>query len=251
VAESQVPRAMQLQPATPDAHMATTVQLSWQTVQEVGTDIVGEVFYKRFFKLAPESIELFPLSVRQRYQDWASDTEEPELLNHSLESPALWNLWAKFVDAIGSAVAGLHDFNRLVPQLQKLGMRHVGYGLKPEYWRVAEKVLMEVLREGLGDKFTQEAENAWVMVYGFMTATMLAGFEAAKAAESKLSLSTTAGSETVTPTSRSGSTVSPRSTGQTCYSARSSSPIHQMPSLLSVQKRGPGKLMTGSDSGRS
>jgi len=206
VAASRVPRVMQAAQAQPSQHHMTTVQMSWETVKGLGTDKVGEAFYVKFFALEPESVQLFPLSVRQRYRDWADETEEPEVLDASLDSPALRKLWAKVVDAVGSAVAGLHDFNRLVPMLQQLGMRHVGYGLKPEYWRVAEKVLVEVLQEGLGDQFTKEVEMAWVMVYGFMTATMMAGFEAAKAAQAKaqLSLPSYPGSGSITPTSASG-----------------------------------------------
>lgn len=203
VATSRVPRTIHLAQAKPSQHQMTTVQMSWETVKGLGTDKVGEAFYQKFFKLEPESIQLFPLRVRQRYRDWADEEEEPEVLSASLDSPALRKLWAKVVDAVGSAVAGLHDFNRLVPMLQQLGMRHVGYGLKPEYWRLAEKVLVEVLQEGLGDQFTKEVEMAWVMVYGFMTATMMAGFEAAKAAQAQaqLCLSSHTGSGSVTPLS--------------------------------------------------
>jgi len=185
-------------PAHPSSSMMTTVQMSWQRVKEIGTDAVGELFYKKFFALQPESKLLFPVSVRMRYRDWAADGEEHETdLN---DSPALRKLWAKVIDAIGSAVAGLQDVSRLVPMLQQLGMRHVGYGLKTEYFVVAEKVMVEVLKEGLGDFFNKEIENAWVMVYGFMTATMLAGFTEMQAkvrkTESQLRLMATPHSST-------------------------------------------------------
>lgn len=65
---------------------------------------------------------------------------------------------------------------KLVPMLQQLGMRHVGYGLKPEYFDLAGKILIEVLVEWLGEGFTKEVENAWVMVSGFMVATMHGGY---------------------------------------------------------------------------
>jgi len=156
----------------------TTVQMSWVLVKDMGTDVVGEIFYKKFFKAEPESKALFPLRVRARYRDWTSgiDEDQDDLDN----SPALRKLWAKVIDAVGSAVAGLQDVGKLVPMLQKLGMRHVNYGMKVEYFRVAEKILIEVLKEGLADKFTPEIEQAWVMVYSFMSATMIAGLESAR-----------------------------------------------------------------------
>ena len=42
--------------------------------------------------------------------DWASSMEE----DHLESSPALRNLFAKVVEAVGSAVAGLHNLSRLV-----------------------------------------------------------------------------------------------------------------------------------------
>jgi len=114
------------------------------------------------------------MRVRTRYQDWASEAQEDE--NDLDNSPALRKLWAKVIDAVGSAVAGLHDVNKLVPMLNQLGMRHVGYGLKPEYVQLAGTILVDVLKEGLGDACTKEVENSWVMVFGFMSATMLQGF---------------------------------------------------------------------------
>ena len=35
------------------------------------------------------------------------------------------------------------DTTKLVPMLQQLGMRHVNYGLKPEYFNLAGRVLIE------------------------------------------------------------------------------------------------------------
>jgi len=200
---ASAPQRMLCSTSHPSGTMMTTVQMSWVHVKEIGTDAAGELFYKKFFALQPEAKDLFPVSVRMRYRDWTSEEEESETdLNNS---PALRKLWAKVVDAVGSAVAGLQDINKLAPQLQQLGWRHVGYGLKPEYWRVAEQVLVEVLQEGLQDKFTDDVRDAWVMVYGFMTAIMLSGYQSAKAEiaakelewEAQRSYTT----ETATPTS--------------------------------------------------
>eukprot|EP00440_Ansanella_granifera_P062413 gb/GFBE01067671.1/.p1 GENE.gb/GFBE01067671.1/~~gb/GFBE01067671.1/.p1 ORF type:complete len:448 (+),score=77.94 gb/GFBE01067671.1/:1-1344(+) len=221
-AQPAVPRAPKGNPkaaAQPSTAMMTTVQRSWHLVKETGTDVVGEMFYKKFFELEPEAKELFPVSVRMRYRDWASDGNEDE--SDLYNSGGMRKLWAKVIDAIGSAVAGLHDVTKLVPMLHQLGMRHVGYGLKPEYFQVAEKVMVMVLKEGLGDQFTTEIENAWVMVYGFMSATMLAGYNEMRAkiqaSQSKLQLQGIARSvgesrtELMTPSSAAASVKSTRS----------------------------------------
>eukprot|EP00930_Biecheleria_cincta_P077404 TRINITY_DN6469_c0_g1_i1.p1 TRINITY_DN6469_c0_g1~~TRINITY_DN6469_c0_g1_i1.p1 ORF type:complete len:380 (-),score=89.18 TRINITY_DN6469_c0_g1_i1:120-1259(-) len=204
-ASGAVPRALQNQALQPETEMATTVQMSWERVKELGTDRIGAFFYQQFFVLEPEAVKLFPLAVRQRYQDWTCEGEEPEVLSPSSDSPALRKLWGKFIDAVGSAVAGMHDLQMLVPMLQQLGMRHLGYGLEPHYFKVAEKVLIEALKFNLGDIFTKDVEMAWVMVYGIMTSTMLSGVHMAaeQAAQASRSCSSTAGSGILTPTSGS------------------------------------------------
>ena len=111
-------------------------------------------------------------------QDW--DTDEEENPDDPTHSPALRNLWAKFISVVGSAVAGIQDGGRLVPMLQQLGMRHASYGLKPGYFHLAGKILVDVIGEWLGDSFTKEVENAWVMVSSFMIATMLSGYNMAQ-----------------------------------------------------------------------
>ena len=168
-------RPLQAKGLVTGSHM-TAVQMSWQQVKQLGTDVVGGLFYKKFFMLEPSAKALFPMSMRLRYKDWDTDEEEGE---DPSNSPALRKLWAKFITVVGSAVAGIQDTARLVPMLQALGMRHVGYGLKSEYFDLAGKVLIEVLAEWLGEGFTKEVENAWVMVSGFMVATMHGGFMSA------------------------------------------------------------------------
>ncbi|CAJ1447121.1 unnamed protein product [Effrenium voratum] len=190
---------------------STSVQSSWAHLKEIGTSVVGEFFCKKIFELRPEIKELFPASVRCRYRDWSTDEEEDELSLAS--SPALRRLFGRVIDAVGSAVAGLQDMNKMVPALTQLGMRHAGYNVKEEYFQVFEKALIITLREGLGDLFTKEVEFAWNMVFTFMTATMLSGFRSAQAAvrakQAELSvkepnMSTTA-TPSETPSSCSGS----------------------------------------------
>mmetsp|Transcript_65910 Transcript_65910/g.155227 ORF Transcript_65910/g.155227 Transcript_65910/m.155227 type:complete len:434 (-) Transcript_65910:301-1602(-) len=173
---SSLPRSMPGATVSLNNNAMTTVQMSWMQVKQLGTETVGGLFYKKFFQIEPNAKALFPLSVRMRYKDWDTDEEEGD---DPTNSPALRKLWAKFITVVGSAVAGIQDCAKLVPNLQTLGVRHVSYGLKAEYLNIANKVLIEVLSEWLGESFTKEVENAWVMVSGFMIATMMAGYKAA------------------------------------------------------------------------
>lgn len=155
--------------------MKNDVARSWEKVLEVGICVVGEVLYKYTFQLAPEAMNLFPLHVRQKYQEW-DDEEEPE---NFMESPALRKLFSKVVNAVGCAVAGLHDTTELVPMLLQLGGRHINYGVPEPYWEVLGRALMMTLREIQGDSFTPDVEQAWSNVYAFISSLMIQGLRTA------------------------------------------------------------------------
>ena len=65
-------------------------------MKEMGTDVFGGLFYKRFFQLEPAATSLFPLSLRSRYKNWDSDQQETEDLS---ESPALRRIFGRFLEA--------------------------------------------------------------------------------------------------------------------------------------------------------
>eukprot|EP00440_Ansanella_granifera_P005696 gb/GFBE01006182.1/.p1 GENE.gb/GFBE01006182.1/~~gb/GFBE01006182.1/.p1 ORF type:complete len:141 (+),score=32.60 gb/GFBE01006182.1/:1-423(+) len=76
--------------SAPTDKMITSVKMSWAHLQEIGTEVVGEFFYKKLFELNAETKRLFPMSVRRRYRDWANDEEEDE--HDPNNSPALRRL---------------------------------------------------------------------------------------------------------------------------------------------------------------
>ncbi|NPU92704.1 MAG: hemin receptor [Gammaproteobacteria bacterium] len=79
----------------------------------------------------------------------------------------------KLMQMIGAAVGKLKDLDTLVPILQNLGKRHVGYGVKPSHYDTVGGALLLTLEQGLGDAFTPEVKEAWTVVYGIMAKTMI------------------------------------------------------------------------------
>jgi len=165
--------------------MTGDVQRSWEKVQELGTAVVGERIYKAFFEIVPEAAECFPIHVRMKYKEWTA--EEGEEGSDLANSAALGKLFGKVVNAIGCCVAGLRDVSRLVPLLSSLGARHISYGVEYSFWPALGQAMNKTLRETLGEDFTPEVENAWNVVYGFMSSIMVESLrqsrEAAAAAE--------------------------------------------------------------------
>ena len=80
--------------------------------------------------------------------------------------------------AVKTAVDGLDDIERVAPFLVRLGARHVRYGVAPEHFDLVGAALMWTLEQGLGELFTLEVREAWIVAYGIITNAMLAGMDA-------------------------------------------------------------------------
>uniref|UniRef100_A0A7S1WST5 Globin domain-containing protein n=1 Tax=Alexandrium catenella TaxID=2925 RepID=A0A7S1WST5_ALECA len=170
-------------PQASEAQMGA-VERSWDRVQKLGSDVIGEKLYKHVFRMAPQTMGLFPREVRYKYRQWSAD-EGYEDEDDVQESPALRKLFGKVVNAIGVSVAGLRQPHQMVPLLTQLGARHISYGVDESYWGVLGEGLILTLQECLGDEFTQEVQLAWTMVYGFISAVMIQGLKQSIAARDK------------------------------------------------------------------
>ena len=88
---------------------------------------------------------------------------------------------------INTVVHSLWNPDALVPILQQLGRRHVGYGTHTTDYDLVGEVLLHTLRHYLGTQFTVEVEAAWTTAYTFIATTMQAGaVEAGSVAESPI-----------------------------------------------------------------
>jgi hemoglobin-like flavoprotein len=122
-----------------------TVQGDWRAVLPIATT-AASLFYDRLFELDPALRGLFK-----------SDLGEQK---------------KKLMQMLGAAVAGLDDLPALVPNVQALGKRHAGYGVKPEHYQTVGAALLWTLRKGLGDRFDASHEAAWAEVYQVLARTM-------------------------------------------------------------------------------
>lgn len=79
----------------------------------------------------------------------------------------------KLTAMLTRSVSLLNNVDSLVPEVQKLGIRHLDYQVKPEHYETVGEALITTLSEGLGDKFTDDVRAAWTEVYGLLASTML------------------------------------------------------------------------------
>jgi hemoglobin-like flavoprotein len=76
-------------------------------------------------------------------------------------------------------VKGLDALDQLVPAVQGLGKRHVGYGVTDAHYDTVGGALLWTLEKGLGPAFTPDVKAAWTSVYVLLATTMKGAAKAA------------------------------------------------------------------------
>ena len=114
------------------------VQSSWAKVKTI-SEKAAELFYGKLFELNPDYKALFPSDMVEQGR--------------------------KLMAMINTAVNSLNNLEAVVPAVEEMGKRHVGYGVKDEDYDVVGEALLWTLGAGLGDDFTDEVKEAWTETY--------------------------------------------------------------------------------------
>ena len=116
----------------------------------------------RLFELEPEAKTIFGFDVSS---DVSSElAKSPRFTKHA----------KYFIQMIDKALGMLGpDIELLTEILLDLGKKHVGYGVKPEYFPSMGRALIYSVKEQLGEKYTDETKDAWVEVYGALSYDMI------------------------------------------------------------------------------
>ena len=69
----------------------------------------------------------------------------------------------------------LRDLGAVVPKLQELGRRHVGYGAQPEHYPVVGEVLIDSMAEVAGSQWRPEYGRAWAAALAVVAGVMVEG----------------------------------------------------------------------------
>lgn len=95
-----------------------------------------------------------------------------------MKDPSFIGHASRFMQAVGAVVDNIDNYqNALAPLLNNLGRRHVYFkGFKPEYFNGFEEAILQVFAEDLGTKFTQQAKEAWRLVFKFILMELKRGF---------------------------------------------------------------------------
>ncbi|MBE2215020.1 MAG: DUF559 domain-containing protein [Opitutaceae bacterium] len=81
----------------------------------------------------------------------------------------------KLMDMLSLSISLLERPAELMPELEQLGARHVGYGVRAEHYDTVSTALFGMLAAVLRDKYTAPVEAAWRELYRVIRDTMLRG----------------------------------------------------------------------------
>lgn len=123
------------------------VQASFEKVVPIA-GVAADLFYGRLFEIDP--------SLRPMFR---GNLDEQK---------------AKLMHMLTLVVRGLNRLDQLVPAVQQLGRRHVGYGVTEAHYQTVAAALLWTLEQGLGPDFTPEVREAWVAAYTILATTMQA-----------------------------------------------------------------------------
>jgi hemoglobin-like flavoprotein len=121
------------------------VQTSFAKVAPIAEQAAA-LFYGRLFEMDPSLRPLFKGDMREQGK--------------------------KLMNMIAFCVKGLDALDQLVPAVQGLGKRHVGYGVTDAHYATVGGALLWTLEQGLGPDFTPDVKSAWTTVYGVLATTM-------------------------------------------------------------------------------
>src|SRR5262245_31827053 len=126
-----------------------TLETSFDLVAPQGDEVIRK-FYDKLFEAAP--------SVKPLFAEVDMERQRQALLN-----------------MLVVVRESLRDLDDIVPDLEDLGARHVGYGAVPEHYPYVGEALIGAMAEVAGDAWKPEYTTAWQEAYGVVQGVMLTG----------------------------------------------------------------------------
>jgi len=121
------------------------VQASWKKVVPIAEQAAA-MFYAKLFELDPSLKALFKSDLKAQGR--------------------------KLTSMLNTAVVNLANLGSILPAVEDLGRRHVGYGVEPAHYETVGTALIATLEKGLGAEFTPDVRAAWIEAYTALATVM-------------------------------------------------------------------------------
>lgn len=123
------------------------VKNSWALFRDIKPEVVADAFYSKLFLDNPSLRKMFPTDMQEQYK--------------------------KVMVMFNIVVARLDRFDELTADVTALGVRHKGYGVKVEHYKMIGDALLWTLKNGLGNDWNEDVEKAWGKCYTILSDTMI------------------------------------------------------------------------------
>ena len=130
------------------------VKQSWRILRAIDPTIVGDLFYSKLFVANPSLRNMFPKKMNDQYN--------------------------KLMDMLSVIIARLDRMDELNNDIAAMARRHARYGVRPAHYKLVGNALLWTLRQGLGQDWTLDAEQAWTKCYSNLADTMMRATELRK-----------------------------------------------------------------------
>jgi nitric oxide dioxygenase len=132
------------------------VKRTWKIFRGIDPGLVGDTFYSKLFNDNPSLRRMFPNSMEQQYR--------------------------KLIDMLSTIVARLEKMDELKDDITAMAQRHTGYGVRAGHYKLVGKALLWTLKQGLGNDWTKDVEEAWTTCYSVLSTAMInaAGYQQKK-----------------------------------------------------------------------
>jgi hemoglobin-like flavoprotein len=128
-----------------NAEQIALIQASFDQLAPVAEEMAAS-FYRRLFEL---------------------DLTLQPLFQHDIDLQG-----RKFMTMLVVVVRGLDALDRLLPDVENLGRRHVAYGVYNDHYQTVEAALLWAIQDRLGSHWTPAIGEAWAAAYRLLADTM-------------------------------------------------------------------------------
>ncbi|HML07453.1 MAG TPA: globin family protein [Xanthobacteraceae bacterium] len=128
-----------------NARQTALVQQSFEKVAALGLPAI-ELFYSELFAIDPSLRSMFKGDMKEQQK--------------------------KLLSALTLVVRSLHTPEKIIPAVQKLAVKHLDYGVKPEHYTYVGNALLRTLKKGLGAGYTPELSDAWTEAFRLLARVM-------------------------------------------------------------------------------
>jgi hemoglobin-like flavoprotein len=124
------------------------VKNSWKIFCKIDAGLIGDVFYSKLFLENPKLRQMFPSSMEQQYE--------------------------KLINMLSVIISKLDRLSDITEDIKVMALRHEGYGVKPQHYRLVGNALLWTMERGCGKDWNDKVKEAWFACYTKLAGTMIA-----------------------------------------------------------------------------